>query len=975
MIRSLEPLRVAALGLLLTAQAAAAPLPDEKADEPAEKPDFPKHGEVLKGFEKVVSTADGEPSLYGLYIRKKDGQMYAELPKGYARQKHIIALTVPTGEIFAGLQSQDLLVYWKRFDKRMALMTPDVSVRTTGNDAAKDAYKRHFVDRVLIDVPIACIGPGGQPVIDVDELFVGKADTFYGGSARSANTKLATIAKAKAFPQNIEVAFTAPVSNGEMKTFHYSVSVLPEKTGYEPRVADDRLGYFTTYFRDFSKVRDDEVWTRYINRWHLEKADPSLSVSPAKEPIVYYIEHTVPVKYRRYVKQGALYWNEAFEDIGISDAIVIHYQDKTTGAHMDKDPEDVRYNFIRWLTNDIGTAIGPSRAHPLTGQILDADVILTDGWIRHFWYQANEYLPKVAMESMTPEAIAWFDAHPKWDPRVRMLPPAQQQRLVVERMQQVARGEVSRFDEYALSGDDALAGLAETIDPDTALCMAAEGKSRDMALLGLTWATLMAPDACEACSEGDLCEACREKTGCEVCKSGELCEKCRAAAAKKEDEEPTIDGIPESFVGPMLADLVAHEVGHTLGLRHNFKASSLYTLSEINSETIKDDEPFAGSVMDYLPVNINMDDGVVQGDWAMIGIGPYDHWAIEYGYGFEDPEEVASRVAEPLLAYATDYDTTGPDPLARRYDFAKDPLAYAESRMRLSRKQRDKILDEFVDEGESWGKARRGYQITLGTQTSVVNMMANWVGGTYVHKDHKGDPNARPPAVVVPAETQREALAFVIDNTFRDEAFGLSPELLQHMSLEKWSDEGGMWTLYEDATWPLHDTIAGIQASTLSMLMNPSTLRRVFDNESMVPADEDALTLPELMKRLTDSIWTEVASTPRGTYTNRKPLISSLRRNLQQEHLGRLVDLLMEEGYGAANKPIRTLAAQELRRIGEDMHDAVEAGGLDDYTAAHLAACQARIEKALDAEYILNAGDMGGSFGGFTIFFGEPAGR
>ena len=69
----------------------------------------------------------------------------------------------------------------------------------------------------------------------------------------------------------------------------------------------------------------------------------------------------------------------------------MYYQDKATGAHMDKDPEDVRYNFIRWLSNDIGTAMGPSRTHPMTGQILDADIVLTDGWIRHFWYQSNEF--------------------------------------------------------------------------------------------------------------------------------------------------------------------------------------------------------------------------------------------------------------------------------------------------------------------------------------------------------------------------------------------------------------------------------------------------------------------------------------------------------------------------------------------------------------------------------------------------------
>ena len=72
-----------------------------------------------------------------------------------------------------------------------------------------------------------------------------------------------------------------------------------------------------------------------------------------------------------------------------------------------------------------------------------------------------------------------------------------------------------------------------------------------------------------------------------------------------EDKEQMLDGMPESFIGPLLADLVAHEVGHTLGLRHNFKASSIYDLEEINSEEMKGKKPFAGSVMDYLPTNFN----------------------------------------------------------------------------------------------------------------------------------------------------------------------------------------------------------------------------------------------------------------------------------------------------------------------------------------------------------------------------------
>jgi hypothetical protein len=94
---------------------------------------------------------------------------------------------------------------------------------------------------------------------------------------------------------------------------------------HAPRVvevheADERVGYFTTVYRDLGKFRDDQKWVRYVNRWDIQKRDPSLKLSPPKQPIVYYIDNNVPVRYRRWVRQGVLEWNKAFEKIGISDA-------------------------------------------------------------------------------------------------------------------------------------------------------------------------------------------------------------------------------------------------------------------------------------------------------------------------------------------------------------------------------------------------------------------------------------------------------------------------------------------------------------------------------------------------------------------------------------------------------------------------------------------------------------------------------
>lgn len=913
------------------------------------KPDFPPFKDVSKGYTKVSSP----DSLYGIWTREKDGQMLAELPAGYANQKQFFAMTSPKGEIFAGLQSGEMYVHWQRFDKRLALIAPQINTISSGDQPSKDSVANHFTDSVVVDIPIVCMGPSGQPVIDMDGLLVGKASTFYGYSANGLRKSLATIAKAKAFPQNIELAFTVPNARGLMKTFHYSISKVPDKGSYKPRLADERVGYFTTVYRDLGQMRDDKTVVRYINRWHLEKAEPNLKLSPPKEPLVYYIEHTVPVRYRRWIKEGVDYWNDAFEKVGLLDAIVVHYQDKSTGAHMDKDPEDVRYNFIRWLSNDIGTAIGPSRAHPETGQLLDADVVLTDGWIRHFWYQANEYVPEMAMEGFSAETLAWLETHPNWDPRIRMATPAKRRELLAERATRRGLTNAGLHTEAGLStfdthdGAESISRLSMSMgEGPEALCMASTGKARDMAIMGMTLELMgVLSDDSEGGEDGD---------------------------EDAEDEADKLDGIPEWFVGPMLADLVAHEVGHTLGLRHNFKASSLYTMAEINSDEIKGKKAFGGSVMDYVPVNVNIESGELQGDYAMIGLGPYDYWAIEFGYGSGDREEVLDKVGEPGNAFATDYETTGTDPLARRYDFSKEPLDYAKNQMRLANWHRERLLTDFVKDGDSWGRARRGYQITLGMQTGALSIMANWIGGAFINNDKKGDPGDRAPIEPVPAAQQRAALDFVIENTFRDEAFGLSPELLTHMSREKWSDPSSWQSAYEDHTFAVHDRIMGIQSSILSSLMTPDNLRRVFDNEYLVPADEDALTLPEMLDSLTNSIWSELSGKANGKYTNRKPMISSLRRNLQREHMQRLVDLSMGAGYGAAYMPISNLATAHLRRLGAQMMRVLSKsdGMLDDYTKAHLEECRLRIEKALEAEFIYNASDIGGG-GSTIIFFGE----
>lgn len=925
-----------------------------RAQAPA-PPEFPPVADVLKDFKKV-SPPEGDSSLYGLYVRAKDGHVLAELPRDYLQQKYFMAMTVASGAQFAGLQAGDRVVYWRRYDKRLALMDPNIDIRSGGDPESQSSVNRLFTDKLIAEVPILTMSPEGLPIIDLNNLLIGQSGLFFGGGRSGStgirNPNIVAVKKAKVFSKNVEIAFEVPSGSGQLQTLHYSISEITPNSKYQPRKADERIGYFTTGYSDYGKYVADDTRIRYINRWHLEKRDPSLKLSPPVKPITFVIEHTTPVRYRRWVKEGTLYWNKAYEKVGIVGAIEVLQQDAQTGAYMDKDPEDVRWNFIRWLNNNVGTAIGPSRVNPWTGEILDADIVLTDGWIRHFNRQFNDVLPQLAMEGFDPDTYSWLAKHPNWDPRVRLAPPSQRAYVA----QQIQRDAATPFAGHPLAtnrtvlfGDDPFDGLLGRTSQVNGMCMAGQAKMLDLAMARMMF---------------EIAELSIDE------------QQPAPGGAPAAPEEPKLDGMPESFIGPLLAELVAHEVGHTLGLRHNFKASSAYTLAQINSDEIKGKKPLAGSVMDYLPINMHVPvdpNNKAQGDWSMTGIGPYDMWAIEYGYTFaSDLKPILDRVAEPELAYATDEDTLGPDPLARRYDFSKNPLDYAQNQIRLIKKNREKILDKFVKDGQSWAKSRQGYELTFNMQMQSVGMMANWLGGAFVNRDKKGDKNGRAPIEPVPAAMQREALKFTIEHTFEDAAFGLTPALLARMTKDKWIDGDSFDT--SDPTWPINDRIAGFQASIMSSLLRPSTLRRIYDNELTIPPDQDAVTLPEVLSAITANVWRETDKNPDKPHTPRVPVISSLRRNLQQEHIDRLIELTLPPKFvdTEASKAISNLALVEVKKVQANVDRILKEapGNLDPYTAAHLQKVQTQIAKALNAEYIYNVNSISaGGGGGFFLLF------
>jgi hypothetical protein len=867
--------------------------------------DLPKFETVAKDLTEVVSITEGKP-LWDLHKDDKTGKLLAVLPSNYEGMLHMIACTVSGGDAQAGVMGPTFYVEPRRVNDTIMFVQPNLSVRTSGDAQAKASMDELYTGRVLLTAPIIAM-QGSRPVIDLGAIATRNArDIFgssvfggFGPSVRGINPSLAKLTKAKAFPENILVEYEAPNASGTLVRLSYSIGGLNGTPGFKPRAADPRVGYFYDWHRDFAKPSNEDVTERYISRWHLEKADPNLRLSPPKEPIVWYIEHTTPIRYRQYVRQGIEMWNDAYEQIGIVGALEVRQQDQASGAYMDIDPEDARFNFFRWNSSDQSYAIGPSRTNPKTGEILDADVVWHQGLTRGVRSGFENLANDIAEQAFGPESLAWFEENPDWDPRVRLAkvgmgtPP-------VPGASKVGGHDFGDHEERWAIGMPMHSG---------ATCRIGEMLSFDFALADIAMvAGLM---------EG---------------------------ADPKESEE-ILDGLPEDFVGGMIRYISAHEVGHCLGLQHNMAASTIRTLEEINSEGFEG--PTVGSVMEYAAVNINHELGEVQGPYATPELGPYDMWAIAYGYGDEkDMKDVLARVAEPDLIWLSQ-SAMGftQDPRNVTWDLGADNLNFAESRMSLVQELRGKLVDEIVDDGESWATARQRYQALMGPHLQSLSIAAGWVGGTFISNDFKGDPNGRMPVEDVPVSQQRRALNFIIDNSFNDDALGLTPNIVRALGKEHWWDPSGVSQLTQDGSFTVHDLVSGVHATSLSLLMSPTRLRRVYDNEFRVD-DSDKFTLAELLTGVTDAAWSEVES---GSNE-----ISSFRRNLQTEHLNRLVTLaLLDRTTSPAVHTISTLAVAELERI-DGWAEGAQRRARDAYTKAHLSDVRKTIEQAMNVAYTID---------------------
>ena len=708
-------------------------------------------------FDEVTADTEKLKGVFNLYRDRESGKTYLEVQPDQLDKNFLASITLESGigdlGIYSGWPLRSFLFQFRRVQNRLQFVVPNTYFRTSAGDPQQRAINRSFSDSVLYSLTIQSIHPDRKSLlIDLSELLIdngdlaGLADEFPWllGENYAFSEDKSYLSEAKNFPFNAEIEAVYGFSGGgndwiyldsvpDSRAFslrvRYSFSALPEDNGYQPRIADDRVGYFIAAHQDFSNLNRRDPFKRYIRRWHLEKQDPSLPLSPPKEPIVFWIENTVPKPYREAIREGALMWNDAFEQIGFENAIEV----RQMPDDAEWDPADIRYNTIRWSAS-FGSGVlglGPSRVNPINGQILDADIVLDASALARYFHRTYGVLTQENANPIRSRSAAF-----------------------------------------------SLCNYGEKLPY---LYWRAERNPALKEVLNQRWPLMQSFNASAPVRKGKVC------FGLEAAEQGSL--GLLSLSLLPNPAPSPANEARRVYANQFLRYLTAHEVGHTLGLRHNFRGSTLLKPEELHNPDLTQRWGLVSSVMDYVPVNL-APEGQPQGEYYSTVLGPYDLWAIEYGYkpisAFNPREErrqlkrIAQRASEPGLSYSPDEDSFNLlDPTSNRWDLSNDMLTYSQWQMGNARRMWQALDRRYPSPGDDHSELRDRFHIIFSHYARHAMKATRYIGGQTFKRENRNAFTGRRPFEPIPVDQQRQALALLQRHVFAADAFNdISPDLL-----------------------------------------------------------------------------------------------------------------------------------------------------------------------------------------------------
>jgi len=351
--------------------------------------------------------------------------------------------------------------------------------------------------------------------------------------------------------------------------------------------------------------------------------------------------------------------------------------------------------------------------------------------------------------------------------------------------------------------------------------------------------------------------------------------------------------------------LIMHEVGHTLGLNHNMKASQLFSPEELYDAEFIQGKALTGSVMDYAGLNINPDRDK-QGHYADMAVGPYDIWAIQYGYQpFEnekDREALLERSTEPELIFGNDADDMRSpgkaiDPRVMTGDLSSDQIQYSIDRIKLVNRLKKDILNQFSVEGEFYDDLRRSFYVLNSQSARAGDILSRFIGGVYVERTAAGQKGAKQPYTPVSLKDQKRAFNALSTYIFSPAAFNTPKEVYNYLAKKRRGFD--FFSGPEDPK--IHEIVLGYQARVLAHLLHPNTLQRILDSElygNQYPLDSF---MAELNK-------TMFSSDVKGN-------INTFRQNLQLTYVKRLIDMIKGSKASRFNMSAQSLALYNLKQI------------------------------------------------------------